>query len=181
MICPAFWHRAAVFLLPLASPWYVDVIKPKSPQRQFQWPWPVASFDNALNKLQRKKLKSEGLNVPRCVRQMYVGSRAGSHSPRYTPLASFAQTILNCFVALACVWGRGWGPFQLRIYLTERISKGCGAQEPVREGLSATPGLTSKFRFTRWDRGSPWAPARKRPAPLRYLAIFTFASPSRLV
>lgn len=41
----------------LESPWYVDVIKPKSPQRQFKWPGASASFDNTLNKLQLKTLK----------------------------------------------------------------------------------------------------------------------------
>lgn len=105
--CPAFWRRAAVPLPPLASPWYVDAIKPKSPQRQCKWLGPPASFDNVLNKLQLKKLKNEGLNVPRCVRPMYLGSRAGSHSPRYTSFATFAQMILNCFVVLARSWG--WG------------------------------------------------------------------------
>jgi len=57
MTCSAFWHNAAVPLLLLESPWYVDVIKPKSPQRQFKWPGASASFDNTLNKLQLKKLK----------------------------------------------------------------------------------------------------------------------------
>ena len=72
-------------------------VKPKSPQQQFKWLGPSASFGNTLNKLQLKKLKNEGLNAPRCVRPMYVGSRAGSHSPPY-PL--FVQMILNCLLGL---------------------------------------------------------------------------------
>lgn len=84
---------------------------------------------------------------PRCVKQMYLGSRAGSHSPRYTSLASFTQMILNCFVVLACFWGWGRGSFQLWICVTEHVSSGCGVLELFREGLSATPGLPSADRF----------------------------------
>lgn len=86
MTCSAFWHRAAVPLPPLESPWYEDGIKPKSPQQLFQWLGPSASFDNTLNKRRLKKLKHEGLNAPWCIRPMYLGSRAGPHSPDTHPV-----------------------------------------------------------------------------------------------
>lgn len=170
MTCSAFWHKAAVPLLPLEIPWYVDVIKPKSPQQQFKWPGASASFDNILNKLQLKKLKNEGLNVPppppptsRCVKQMYLGPRAGSHSPRYTSLANFAQMILNCCVALACFGGWGRGSFQLWICVTERISNWCGVLELFREGrrpLLASPAWTASISH---PKPRPAAPGLRLP------------------
>lgn len=103
----------------------------------------------------------------------YLGSRAGSHSPRHTSLASFAQRILNCFVALACVWGWGQGPFQLWIYPTECVSKGYGAQScakracwPLLVNLHA-PGQAPCGHQTGGDQhlGITW-PFSPLPVPL---------------
>lgn len=83
----------------------MDVTKPKSPQRQFKGLGHRLSFDNALNKQQLKKLRCEGLNAPWCVKPLYLGSRAGSHSPQYASVARFALMVLNCLVVLACPKG----------------------------------------------------------------------------
>lgn len=189
MTCSAFWHRAAVPLLPLESPWYVDVIKPKIPHRQFQRLGPSASFDNTLNKLQLKKLKMKAWMCPWCLRWMYLGCRAGSHSPPIHISCQFCPDGSQ-FLCSACLFLRvgprffpavdlyDWTCFQWA-WGAKAVQRGPVGHSWINQ-FRSLPFPTQSPGCGHQDRDFLWAPNRKRPATLHYLAICIFASPSSL-
>lgn len=79
---------------------------------------------------------------PWCVRQMYLGSRAGSHSPPIHITCQFFPDDSKLLCSTCLFWGWDLGSFQLWICMTECVSNGWWGARAVQRGPVGCSWLT---------------------------------------